>query len=203
MKKLFPFALLAALLLLAARGTAQSPTVGAPRGPAVVPFTADQAQKGRALYNAYCASCHGTNLGGGTARALTGRDFRARWNAHSPALPADIVTTSNKIVANINKPLVVTPQEFAELTKVPIQIIYGDNIEKTTPSPLFGVELWRVVTKRAQQFVDLVNKRGGRASILWLPDADLKGNTHFPFSGLNNLAVADLLSKYLAANKLD
>ena len=36
-----------------------------------------------------------------------------------------------------------------------------------------------------------------------LPDAGLKGNTHIPFADMNNVAVADLLSKFLAANGLD
>jgi hypothetical protein len=36
-----------------------------------------------------------------------------------------------------------------------------------------------------------------------LPEAGLAGNTHFPFSDLNNLAVADLLSGFLREKKLD
>ena len=119
------------------------------------------------------------------------------------ALPSETTTTANTQVKSLNEPIVVTPQEFAELTKVPIQIIYGDNIERTTPSPIFGVELWRVVTQRAQQFVDLVNKRGGHATLVYLPDVGLKGNTHFPFSDLNNIQVAGLLSKYLKQQRLD
>ena len=43
----------------------------------------------------------------------------------------------------------------------------------------------------------------GKAQVLLLPDAGLKGNTHIPFADLNNVAVADLLSKYLAAHSLD
>ena len=39
--------------------------------------------------------------------------------------------------------------------------------------------------------------------MLHLPDAGLTGNTHFPFSDLNNDAVADLLLKYLAEHGLD
>jgi hypothetical protein len=31
----------------------------------------------------------------------------------------------------------------------------------------------------------------------------LRGNTHIPFADLNNVAVADLLSKYLAQHGLD
>jgi hypothetical protein len=121
----------------------------------------------------------------------------------SDALPPETTKTADAIAADINQPIAVTSQEFAELTKVPIQIVYGDNIERTTPSQLHGVEIWRVVTERARQFVDLVNKRGGNASLLFLPDAGLKGNTHFPFSDLNNLEVAALLQQYLAKNGLD
>jgi hypothetical protein len=40
-------------------------------------------------------------------------------------------------------------------------------------------------------------------TLLHLPDADLRGNSHFMFSDLNNVEVADQLLKYLSANGLD
>jgi mono/diheme cytochrome c family protein len=44
-------------------------------------FTAEQAQRGSALYAANCASCHGTALGGGeSAPPLTGGEFFSNWN---------------------------------------------------------------------------------------------------------------------------
>jgi hypothetical protein len=46
-------------------------------------------------------------------------------------------------------------------------------------------------------------KHGGKAQLLMLPDAGLEGNTHIPFADMNNVAVADLLSKFLAENGLD
>ena len=36
-----------------------------------------------------------------------------------------------------------------------------------------------------------------------MPDAGLNGNTHIPFADMNNVAVADLLSMFLAKNGLD
>ena len=36
-----------------------------------------------------------------------------------------------------------------------------------------------------------------------LPEVGVKGNTHFPFSDLNNQQVADMMSKFLAEKKLD
>ena len=113
------------------------------------------------------------------------------------------VPTQNAQIAAITAPQLVSAAGFQKLTRMPIQVIYGDNIEFTTPSSIFGVELWRVVTQRAQQFVDAVNRHGGDAQVLYLPTMGLHGNTHFAFSDLNNLQVADLLSEWLHEKGLD
>jgi hypothetical protein len=52
-------------------------------------------------------------------------------------------------------------------------------------------------------FVEAVNRRGGHAELLNLRDAGAYGNTHFPMSALNNVQIADLLSKYLHDQGLD
>jgi hypothetical protein len=36
-----------------------------------------------------------------------------------------------------------------------------------------------------------------------LPEIGIKGNTHFPFADLNNVQIADLVSKFLAEKRLD
>jgi hypothetical protein len=54
----------------------------------------------------------------------------------------------------------------------------------------------------ARQFADAINNAGGDATVQLLPEEGLYGNTHFPFSDLNNLEVADLLSEFLRAKKL-
>lgn len=48
-----------------------------------------------------------------------------------------------------------------------------------------------------------MNKHGGDVTLVDLPAVGIGGNTHFPMSDLNNLQVADLLSKFLADKKLD
>jgi hypothetical protein len=120
----------------------------------------------------------------------------------SDALPA-AVPTADAQVAAINQPIVVSPAEFQRLTTIPIQIIYGDNMQLTTPSPIFGVELWRVVWQRVHQFAAEVNRRGGNVTILHLPDIGVRGNSHFPFADLNNEKVADLMAQYLHEKRLD
>ena len=57
----------------------------APRGPGL--FTKVQAERGRALYDAQCADCHGTKLEGGSSTALVGEPFFASWDR--PALTLD------------------------------------------------------------------------------------------------------------------
>ena len=96
----------------------------------------------------------------------------------------------------------VSPAEFDRLTGIPIQIVFGDNIA-AEPAGIFGVDLWVRSVPAAEAFVEAVNARGGNAELLHLPAAGLTGNTHFPFSDLNNVAVADLLSEYLARHGLD
>lgn len=48
-----------------------------------------------------------------------------------------------------------------------------------------------------------VNRHGGNATVAHLPELGIRGNTHFPFSDLNNLQAADLLTKFLEKNGLD
>jgi hypothetical protein len=98
--------------------------------------------------------------------------------------------------------LAVSQADFAKLARIPIQIVFGDNIP-TSPSPFGGPERWRVRLLLASQFVAAINRRGGDASLLHLPAAGIYGNTHFPFSDLNNVRIADLLSDYLRKKGLD
>lgn len=96
----------------------------------------------------------------------------------------------------------IDPQEFANLAQVPIQVIYGDNIP-TQPIPDLCADGRRAQVLTAPMFTDALNRRGGKASWLLLPDVGLRGNSHFMFSDLNNVEVADLLSDFLARHGLD
>jgi hypothetical protein len=91
---------------------------------------------------------------------------------------------------------------FAKLTKIPILIVWGDYIPATA-SPYPGLDLFRARREMCQKMVDLINARGGRAQILDLPKIGITGNTHFPMSDLNNVAVADVVSQWLTKQGLD
>jgi hypothetical protein len=89
-----------------------------------------------------------------------------------------------------------------KLTKIPIVIYYGDYIpEKPLANP--GQDMWRVRLEMARLWRDAVNRRGGDVNVVHLPEIGIHGNTHFPFSDVNNLEIADLLSKWLKEKGLD
>ena len=96
----------------------------------------------------------------------------------------------------------VSMQEFMKLTKIPIVIYYGDFIpEQQIENP--GIDGWRVRLQMARLWRDVVNKYGGDVTVVHLPEIGIKGNTHFPFSDLNNIEIADLLSAWLKEKGLD
>ena len=92
--------------------------------------------------------------------------------------------------------------EFMALTKIPIVIYYGDYIpEKQIANA--GQDGWRARLAMARLWRDAVNKRGGDVSVVHLPEVGIRGNTHFPFSDLNNVQVADVMSEWLRKKGLD
>ena len=92
-------------------------------------------------------------------------------------------------------PIEVPLEDFRKLTRIPMQMVWGDNVDKS--------DRYRPTLEESRRFVNLVNEHGGNAELLLLPEAGLTGNTHIPFADLNNVKVADLLSTFLAEHGLD
>lgn len=99
-------------------------------------------------------------------------------------------------------PEAVSAADFQKLTRIPIVIFYGDNFP-TEPTPERGQDNWRVRLAMARLWVDAVNRHGGDARLVHLPDIGVRGNTHFLMSDLNNVQIADLVSAFLVQKKLD
>ena len=100
------------------------------------------------------------------------------------------------------KPEAVPLADFEKLTKIPIVIYYGDNFP-IEPTAERGQDNWRVRLAMAKLWVDAINKRGGDARLVHLPEIGIRGNTHFPMSDLNNVEIADQVAQFLAEKKLD
>jgi len=96
----------------------------------------------------------------------------------------------------------VPPADFAHLTRMPLQVVYGDNIP-TTPIPDLLADGRRAQVVASLLFKQAVNGNGGNVEILHLPDVGLRGNTHFSYQDKNNIQVADQLSLFLHKKGLD
>lgn len=112
------------------------------------------------------------------------------------------VPFKNALAGELLQGISVPKEEFLKLTKMPIVVIYGDHISKEL-SDVFNVEVWRISSTRAKAFVEAINRHGGDATLVMLPEAGFKGNTHAPFADLNNLEIADHLEAWLRDKKLD
>ncbi len=55
----------------------------------------------------------------------------------------------------------------------------------------------------AKRWRDVVNRHGGDVTVVHLPEIEIRGNTQFPFSDLNNVQIADQVSKFLSEKQLD
>ncbi|MBX7435211.1 alpha/beta fold hydrolase [Mycobacterium sp. Y57] len=92
--------------------------------------------------------------------------------------------------------------EFEALTRIPIVLYYGDNIP-AAPVSLPAQDSWRARLEMAKLWRDTVNRHGGDVTVVHLPEIGITGNTHFPFSDLNNVEIADQVSKFLSDKGLE
>lgn len=112
-------------------------------------------------------------------------------------VPAPIASSAGPLEATG-----IAEEDFLKLTKIPVIIYYGDFIpEKPDANP--GADGWRARLEMARLWRDAVNSRGGDVTVIHLPELGIKGNTHFPFSDLNNREIADLMSEWLKEKGLD
>ena len=96
----------------------------------------------------------------------------------------------------------ISLDDFNKLAKIPIVLYFGDFIPKEHSENPF-LEEWRLRIELMKVWEETLKKHGGDVEIVMLPEVGIHGNTHFPFSDLNNLEVADLLYQYLEDKKLN
>lgn len=99
-------------------------------------------------------------------------------------------------------PEAVPQADFEKLTRIPIIIYYGDNFPME-PTAERGQDNWRVRLAMARLWVDAINKHGGDAQLVHLPEIGIRGGTHFLMSDLNNIEIADQISMFLTKKTLD
>ena len=113
--------------------------------------------------------------------------------------------TDAKTPTGVSEPVGIPYDEFMRYTKVPILIVYGDNLPalNEVPSGYPERDEWTYRLDYARKWAKSINEHGGNATVIHLPEVGVYGNTHFPFSDLNNVEIADMLSDFLHKNNLD
>ncbi len=106
--------------------------------------------------------------------------------AAQPTLYPPVVATAKAV------PL----DDFMKLTGIPIILFYGDYIYQSQQQ--VGPDKWSSELDMAQKFVDAINRHGGKAQLVRLPELGIRGNSHFLMSEQNNQQVADLMVQWLA-----
>jgi pimeloyl-ACP methyl ester carboxylesterase len=99
-----------------------------------------------------------------------------------------------KAVVNIEGAQSVVPTEaqIAAYSGIPVLELFGDHLD----APVFTGQP-RYEARKA--VVERINRlEGGRASLVRLPDAGLKGNSHMMMQDKNNLEVADFILGWIA-----
>lgn len=91
-----------------------------------------------------------------------------------------------------------TDAQIKMLAKIPTLVVYGDHLgDVPTGVPGFS---WQTAYESCQAFISQVNKAGGNAKMLYLPEAGIPGNSHMIMQDTNSLEIADLMMKWLDEN---
>ena len=80
--------------------------------------------------------------------------------------------------------------------KTPMLFLFGDYIENG-PEDIQSTGFWRMVLNQCREFAAQYVKDGGDATVIYLPDENIHGNSHFMFQEKNNAEIADLVEKWL------
>lgn len=85
--------------------------------------------------------------------------------------------------------------------RIPMLFLFGDYIENG-PEDIQSTGFWQMVLNQCRDFAEHYNADGGDATVIYLPDEDIHGNSHFMFQELNNAQIADLIAGWLEQHNL-
>ena len=71
------------------------------------------------------------------------------------------------------------------------------------PSDNWAMDSWRVRLQMARLFAECINRHGGDATVVHLPEQGIKGNSHFLFAEKNNVQLADMLFDWIKEKRLN
>jgi pimeloyl-ACP methyl ester carboxylesterase len=86
-----------------------------------------------------------------------------------------------------------TQNDLRALAKIPTLVVFGDFIEDSNTA----FPDWPASLADCRNYVNSINALGGKATLLHLPAAGVKGNSHMLMQDKNNLEVAELIISWI------
>ncbi|WP_316848887.1 alpha/beta hydrolase family protein [Pedobacter agri] len=100
------------------------------------------------------------------------------------------------VIVEPSSPFSYSDEEIKKMSKMPMLVIFGDYLDTKSEGSNFTWEMsynaWKILVER-------VNKVGGNAKMLHLPEIGIKGNSHMIMQDDNNLEIADIILKWIAS----
>lgn len=123
-------------------------------------------------------------------------------HSQSGSFPLEVALVNSSCVEGI---VMVEPgfipsysdEQIKTLATKPILIVYGDNLAVETGIPGHN---WKRVYDVCLTFINRVKAAGGNASMFYLPEKGILGNSHMIMQDKNSLQVADLIMKWMDEN---
>ena len=78
---------------------------------------------------------------------------------------------------------------------------HGDYI-MNSPEDIQSTGFWQMVLNQCRDFAEHYNQDGGNATVIYLLDQSVHGNSHFMFQEENNAEIADLIFSWLKEHSL-
>jgi hypothetical protein len=91
----------------------------------------------------------------------------------------------------------LTPTQIRQLARVPTLILFGDHLADVTVTLPSGRWTWENALANCNQYIDKIQKAGGDAKMMHLPEFGIKGNSHMLMQDRNNDAIADLVLQWM------
>jgi hypothetical protein len=124
-------------------------------------------------------------------------------NAFFPIGEEPTIKLANGTTVPAGNSPAVPLEEFKKMTRYPHLIIWGDNIPSEVDPASTTPPFLSARVERFKLMAAAINKYGGNAVNLYLPQEGVFGNTHYPFADTNHTQVADQIKKWLKAQGLD
>lgn len=90
-------------------------------------------------------------------------------------------------------------EEIKKLANLPMLFVFGDYIGSSPEGTLNGHH-WQTAIDESNAFIKRINAAGGNATMIHLPKAGIRGNSHMLMEDRNHLQVADMIMDWIDKN---